>query len=238
MDTIRAIILDTTAPNLSILRQSHGLNMVASHVNVTAKPTTSGWTSRRLSESYVARRRRRESEKRELKAGAAKAEEEDFALRFERLLANHAPCVRTTIPGSHCSRLITARRLIDRAPCTPPETYVVNENGKEKICGVANIDHARLELKCNFCRSKRGACFQCSSKKCTRAFHATCAIAAGVLIDAGPVPTFGADGTEYFEEGFDFRCRYHRPKMPKHPNIDAMESSKRVKQLCQTTSAQ
>jgi hypothetical protein len=109
-----------------------------------------------------------------------------------------------------------------------PETYVVLVNGKEKVCGVANIDKARLELKCNFCRSRRGACFQCSYKKCARAFHATCAVAAGVLIDAGPVPTFSEDGTEYFEEGFDFRCQYHRPKMPKNLNVDALENSKRI----------
>lgn len=109
-----------------------------------------------------------------------------------------------------------------------PETFVVNEDGGQKVCGVANIDKARLDLKCNFCRSKRGACFQCSSKKCTRAFHATCAVAAGVLVDSGLVPTFGEDGTEYYEEGYDFRCRYHRPKQPKVVNLETMENSKRI----------
>lgn len=109
-----------------------------------------------------------------------------------------------------------------------PETWIVVENGKEKIYGVTGIDRARLDLKCNFCRSKRGACFQCSSKKCTRAFHATCAPPAGVQIDAGMVPTFGEDGTEYFEEGYDFRCRYHRPKMPKNLNVDSLENSKLI----------
>ena len=109
-----------------------------------------------------------------------------------------------------------------------PETWVHTEDGKQRICGVAGIDRARLELKCNFCRSKRGACFQCSSKKCTRAFHATCALAAGVLIDAGSVPTFGEDGTEYFEEGYDFRCKYHRPKMPKNLKLEEIESNRRI----------
>ncbi|KAF2167999.1 hypothetical protein M409DRAFT_65563 [Zasmidium cellare ATCC 36951] len=109
-----------------------------------------------------------------------------------------------------------------------PETFIVSEDGKDIVRGVGTIDKARLELKCNFCRSKRGACFQCSAKKCTRAFHATCAIAAGVLIDAGLVPTFSEDGTEYYEEGFDFRCRYHRPKMPKVVNVDNLESNKLV----------
>ena len=110
-----------------------------------------------------------------------------------------------------------------------PETWIVkDDNGVEKVFGVTTIDRARLDLKCNFCRSKRGACFQCSSKKCTRAFHATCALAAGVQIDGGMVPTFGEDGTEYFEEGYDFRCKYHRPKMPKHLNVEALENSKRI----------
>ncbi|GAB7340717.1 hypothetical protein MBLNU457_7101t3 [Dothideomycetes sp. NU457] len=109
-----------------------------------------------------------------------------------------------------------------------PETWISNENGVETVHGVTNIDKARLDLKCNFCRSKRGACFQCASKKCTRAFHATCAVAAGVLVDCGPVPTFGEDGTEYFEEGFDFRCRFHRPRRAKNTDSESLEGNKLV----------
>ncbi|KAI7218980.1 JmjC-domain-containing protein [Hortaea werneckii] len=110
-----------------------------------------------------------------------------------------------------------------------PETFIVKDDqGNEQVCGIASIDRARLELKCNFCRSKRGACFQCSSKKCTRAFHATCALAAGVLIDGGLVPTFGEDGTEYIDDGYDFRCKYHRIKMPKNVNIESLENNKRI----------
>ena len=109
-----------------------------------------------------------------------------------------------------------------------PETWIAKEDGIDKVYGTTTIDKARLDLKCNFCRSKRGACFQCSGKKCTRAFHATCALAAGVQIDGGMVPTFGEDGTEYFEEGYDFRCKYHRPKMPKNTNIESLENSKRI----------
>ncbi|KAK5137093.1 hypothetical protein LTR08_001102 [Meristemomyces frigidus] len=113
-----------------------------------------------------------------------------------------------------------------------PETWIdTDAQGIQTVCGILSIDRARLELKCNFCRSKRGTCFQCSSKKCTRAFHATCALAAGVQIDAGMVPTFGEDGTEYFEEGYDFRCKYHRPRMPKVLNLEALENSKRINAL-------
>lgn len=115
-----------------------------------------------------------------------------------------------------------------------PETWVSTEDGVEKVNGVTTIDRARLELKCNFCRSKRGACFQCASKKCTRAFHATCAVAAGVQIDSGMVPTFGEDGTEYFEEGFDFRCRFHRPKRAKNFDYEILESSRLVNNFAKT----
>jgi hypothetical protein len=76
-----------------------------------------------------------------------------------------------------------------------------------------------------YCRSKKGTCFQCSSKKCARAYHATCAAAAGVQIDTGPVPTWGDDGTEYVCEGYDFRCRFHRPKRPKNADLDMLEKS-------------
>lgn len=105
-----------------------------------------------------------------------------------------------------------------------PETYISNE----KVCNVANIGKDRLELKCNYCRSKRGAVFQCSQKKCTRAFHATCAVAAGVQVDLGTMQTFDAEGTEYFYDGYDFRCRFHRPKKRnnKTVDVDALEKNK------------
>ena len=109
-----------------------------------------------------------------------------------------------------------------------PETYLIEKNGKETVCNVANITKARLELRCNFCHSKRGACFQCSSKKCARAFHATCAAAAGVLVDVGPVPTWDESGTEYIDQGCDFRCKFHRPRRPKHTDCDVLEKNELV----------
>ena len=96
-----------------------------------------------------------------------------------------------------------------------PETYIAEESGKEKVCDVNRIDKARWELKCNYCRIKRGAAFQCSQKKCTRAYHATCAAAAGVQVDIGIIPVFGEDGTEYTDTGIDFRCRFHRVRRAK-----------------------
>ncbi|KAI9845270.1 MAG: hypothetical protein M1838_001817 [Thelocarpon superellum] len=109
-----------------------------------------------------------------------------------------------------------------------PETFIDASDGTEKVSNMANIDKARLELKCNFCRSKRGACFQCSSKKCIRAYHATCAAAAGVLVDMRDVPVFGEDGMEYTDIGVDYRCRFHRPKRSKSLDGETMEESELI----------
>ena len=108
-----------------------------------------------------------------------------------------------------------------------PETYIIDVNGKETICGALHINKERLNLKCNFCRQKRVA-FQCDSRKCTRGYHATCAYAAGVLVDFGPMPYF-VDGVEYISEGFDFRCRFHRPKRDKRVDVDSLEANTSTK---------
>lgn len=90
-----------------------------------------------------------------------------------------------------------------------PETYFDEVDGKEIIRGVSNIAKARMELRCNECRQKRGSCFQCSSAKCARAYHATCAAQAGVQVDIGDVAIW-TDGVEYRDTGLDFRCKLHR----------------------------
>jgi hypothetical protein len=108
-----------------------------------------------------------------------------------------------------------------------PETSI--ESGeKDTVIDVKYIDKARLDLKCNYCRSKKGACFQCSQKKCTRAYHATCAAAAGVLVEQGEIPVFGEDGTEYKEWGIEFSCRFHRTKRDKKFDGDALGDDERI----------
>lgn len=104
-----------------------------------------------------------------------------------------------------------------------PEVWVENADGQEVVANAANISKARLDLKCLYCRSKRGICFQCSYKKCTRAYHATCAAAAGVLVEEGEVPLFGEDGTEYKEQAFEFTCRFHRTKRDKKGPAEGLE---------------
>lgn len=108
-----------------------------------------------------------------------------------------------------------------------PETSI--EHGlQDTVVDIKYINKARLELKCNYCRSKKGACFQCSQKKCTRAFHATCAAAAGVLVEQGEIPVFGEDGTEYKDWGIEFSCRFHRTKRDKKADSDSLGDDKRI----------
>ena len=115
---------------------------------------------------------------------------------------------------------------------TKETSIVEDELGKKTVRGVNGIDKARLELKCNLCRSKKGACFQCSEKKCCRAYHATCAAAGGVRVDFGPTPVLYTEGgSEYYQELFDFRCRFHRNKRPnwKSFNPEPLETSKIIR---------
>ncbi|KAF2744315.1 hypothetical protein M011DRAFT_460883 [Sporormia fimetaria CBS 119925] len=116
-----------------------------------------------------------------------------------------------------------------------PETYI-SPKPNEVVCNVANISKERLDLKCNYCGFRRGAVFQCTQKKCTRAFHATCAVPAGVQVDLGPMPTFDEEGTEYFYDGYDFRCRFHRPKKRhnKKVTVDTLESDRFVMRYAKT----
>ena len=146
-----------------------------------------------------------------------------------RLKSNiYEPCVLcpNDMPMHSLLRTDTGKQAHEICAHYIPETSVKNDNGNGKIvAGVPTIDKARLDLKCSFCRSKKGACFQCTETKCIRAFHATCAAAAGVRVECGPTPWFDADGTEYEVEGFDFRCRFHRPRRPKSATSDSVESN-------------
>ncbi|KAK0386357.1 hypothetical protein NLU13_6194 [Sarocladium strictum] len=110
-----------------------------------------------------------------------------------------------------------------------PETYIDLEGDEEIVYGTKRIHKDRLSLKCLYCRSKRGACFQCSQKKCARAYHASCAAAAGVFVEEGEVPVFGEDGTEYKEQAFEFSCRFHRTKRDKKMDPVALEDDARIR---------
>ncbi|KAI0804872.1 hypothetical protein GGR55DRAFT_303912 [Xylaria sp. FL0064] len=109
------------------------------------------------------------------------------------------------------------------------ETWIETVDGKEVIANVANISKTRLDLKCLFCRSKRGTCFQCSHKKCARSYHATCAAAAGVFVEEAEVPIFSEDGTEYKEQAFEFTCRFHRTKRDRKLDGDVLDDCQKTR---------
>ena len=138
-------------------------------------------------------------------------------LRIKLTAPSREPCVMCPNDPPYEELLPTDNGFEAHRRCGlyTPETYFADENGVERICDVEHIDKARLELRCMYCRNKRGSVFQCSVRKCTRAYHATCAASAGVQVDIGRVPVFDEDGTEYVDTGIDFRCRFHRIKRPK-----------------------
>ncbi|KAF6803435.1 DNA damage-responsive transcriptional repressor RPH1 (JmjC domain-containing protein) [Colletotrichum sojae] len=133
------------------------------------------------------------------------------------------------IPGAEVLATDDGRKAHRMCALYLPETYIDTVDDKEIIANVANINKERLDLKCLYCRSKKGACFQCSHKKCARAYHATCAAAAGVFVEEAEVPFFGEDGTEYKEQAFEFSCRFHRTKRDKKHDGDSLEDDERIR---------
>lgn len=93
------------------------------------------------------------------------------------------------------------------------ETSVLSDSaGNEFVCYIDNIPKSRLGIKCLHCREAWGACFQCTHGKCTRSYHPTCALLAGVQAEVGKVSVIAEDGNEYFIQAVDLKCKYHRQK--------------------------
>ncbi|AEO71267.1 uncharacterized protein THITE_2123471 [Thermothielavioides terrestris NRRL 8126] len=134
------------------------------------------------------------------------------------------------IPGAEILPTDDGRKAHRMCALYLPETYLETVDDKEIVANVAGIDKARLELKCLYCRSKKGACFQCSQKKCPRSYHATCAAAAGVFVESAEVPVFGEDGTEYKEQAFEFSCRFHRTKRDRKLDGEALEKDTHLRE--------
>ncbi|KAI1084542.1 hypothetical protein F5B20DRAFT_522089 [Whalleya microplaca] len=156
------------------------------------------------------------------------------AKKIRLRLRNHVepPCCLCPhdIPGAQVLPTDDGRKAHRICALYGPETWIETVDDKEIIANVENISKARLDLKCLYCRSKRGACFQCSQKKCARSYHATCAAAAGVLVEEAEVPVFGEDGTEYKEQAFEFSCRFHRSKRDRKLDGDALDECKKTRQ--------
>ncbi|KAL4956744.1 hypothetical protein BDW69DRAFT_70480 [Aspergillus filifer] len=97
---------------------------------------------------------------------------------------------------------------------TEETSILKDECGKEVVCDVELIPKARMGLKCLYCREVRGACFQCNFGKCTRSYHATCALLAGVQVEEGSITVVADDGNQYSVPSVDLKCKYHRQKKP------------------------
>lgn len=110
-----------------------------------------------------------------------------------------------------------------------PETCIDVINGQDVVTNVSDFTAARLEVRCMYCRMRKGVCFQCSYTRCSRAYHATCAAPAGVFVEEGQVPVFGDDGTEYKEQAFEFTCRFQRTKRDKKYDGEALEKNDRIR---------
>jgi hypothetical protein len=133
------------------------------------------------------------------------------------------------IPGADVLPTNDGRRAHRMCAQYLAEPYIDVVNGKETVHNLPGTGKSRSEMKCLYCRSKRGACFGCSRQKCARSYHATCAAAAGVLVEEAEVPVYGEDGTEYKELAFEFSCRFHRLKRDKRLDGAALEMDKRIR---------
>ena len=50
------------------------------------------------------------------------------------------------------------------------------------------------------------------------------------------MPTFDEEGTEYYYDGYDFRCRFHRPKKRNAKTVDSdtLENDKLIQEYAKT----
>jgi len=162
--------------------------------------------------------------------GESKAKKKKIRLRLKSLVEPPCCLCPHDIPGAEMMPTEDGRQAHRMCALYLPETYIETVDDKETVVNIGGIDKARLELKCLYCRSKKGACFQCSQKKCPRAYHATCAAAAGVFVEEAEVPVIGEDGTEYKEQAFEFSCRFHRTKRDKKHDGESLEDSKQIRE--------
>ncbi len=163
--------------------------------------------------------------KRKHKVAGKRGTEADKKVRV-RLKTHNEPCCLcpNDIKGQTLLPTDDGRKAHRICAEYTPETDI--ENGI--VYGVSEIKKDRLDLKCIYCRSRKGAKIQCSQKKCVRSYHATCTAAAGMFVEQGETPVFGEDGTEYKTTGCEFSCRFHRAKRDKNLTTKLLEADERV----------
>ncbi|KKY18467.1 putative jumonji family transcription [Phaeomoniella chlamydospora] len=134
----------------------------------------------------------------------------------------YQPCVLCPHNYDFDDLILTSNGKLAHRKCSiyTTETYIVQENGRDVVYGIENIDKGKWALRCNYCRQSMGVCFQCHTPKCTRAYHATCAVMAGVQVDEADTPRF-YEGVEYKDPIIDLRCKTHRTVKLPRTNTDS-----------------
>ncbi|KAI5787065.1 JmjC domain, hydroxylase-domain-containing protein [Geopyxis carbonaria] len=149
----------------------------------------------------------------------------------------HEPCVLCPNDPAYESLLPTENGFQAHRLCAiyTPETYFKwDEFGREIVANIDDIPKARLDLRCFFCRGTKGSCFQCTEKKCTRAYHATCSAAAGVLVNMVEVSITDDEGNNHPQTNIDFKCRFHRPKRHKDLDTEQLEDDPLIRAYAST----
>nr|CAE47960.1 jumonji family transcription factor, putative [Aspergillus fumigatus] len=68
---------------------------------------------------------------------------------------------------------------------------------------------------------------------CTRSYHATCALLAGVQVEHGSIAVIADDGNQYSVPSVDLKCKYHRQKRPTWMTNDAADYDRKVNATAQ-----
>ncbi|KIH89181.1 jumonji family transcription factor [Sporothrix brasiliensis 5110] len=112
-----------------------------------------------------------------------------------------------------------------------PEIRIETIDGKDVVKGVTDIQMPRMELRCLYCRLRKGVCLKCSHAKCTRSYHPTCAAAAGVFINEVDASTSGDSDTEHSHShhSYEFTCRFQRTKRNRKLDALALEKVEHIR---------
>ncbi|CAI5448974.1 unnamed protein product [Caenorhabditis angaria] len=102
------------------------------------------------------------------------------------------------------------------------EVHFGNAVFLEPIEGVNETLRVRKTLRCLYCRLKKGACIQCSSRMCIKAFHVTCAQKLGLVMKIETAQEDDGDGEDFDVKRFVY-CQRHSE------NLSAKEFQKTLK---------
>ncbi|KAK8152126.1 hypothetical protein IWX90DRAFT_490740 [Phyllosticta citrichinensis] len=154
--------------------------------------------------------------KRKRDAGAKDSQEKVKRVKIRIKVPKAEPCVLCPNDVAYDTLLPTDNGKQAHRLCAlfTPETYIIEENGVERVCNVGNIDRARLELKCNYCRSKRGFLLPV----CFKEMH------------TGLFPPSTRTVPSTIATGSTCAAVFHRAKRPKNVDVDSLEENKVVKE--------